>query len=100
MICVAIRLGANDYLLKPFSKDDVEEMLAKSAIKLDKERKKAQIRTWFIQGQHFLSWKGRRLAIRVESKNLAFRQDFYLSVYKNWARFQDPFDSRERMKKS
>ena len=39
----AIKLGADDYLLKPFSKDDIEEMLAKVKGKLDKERKKAQV---------------------------------------------------------
>ena len=40
----AIKLGADDYLLKPFSKDDIEEMLAKVKGKLDQERmKKAQL---------------------------------------------------------
>ena len=39
----AIKLGADDYLLKPFSKDDIEEMLAKVKGKLDQERKKAQV---------------------------------------------------------
>ncbi|WP_148880164.1 response regulator [Streptococcus sp. Marseille-P7376] len=47
----AIKLGADDYLLKPFSKDDVEEMLAKVQTKLDKERKKAQIQNLVDQGQ-------------------------------------------------
>lgn len=47
----AIKLGADDYLLKPFSKDDVEEMLAKLQSKLDKERKKAQIQNLVDQGQ-------------------------------------------------
>ena len=47
----AIKLGADDYLLKPFSKDDVEEMLAKLQTKLDKERKKAQIQNLVDQGQ-------------------------------------------------
>ena len=32
----AIKLGADDYLLKPFSKDDIEEMLAKVKGKLDR----------------------------------------------------------------
>ena len=39
----AIKLGADDYLLKPFSKDDIEEMLAKVKGKLDQERKKAKV---------------------------------------------------------
>ena len=47
----AIKLGADDYLLKPFSKNDVEEMLAKVQTKLDKERKKAQIQNLVDQGQ-------------------------------------------------
>ena len=47
----AIKLGADDYLLKPFSKDDVEDMLAKVQTKLDKERKKAQIQNLVDQGQ-------------------------------------------------
>ena len=47
----AIKLGADDYLLKPFSKNDVEEMLAKLRTKLDKERKKAQIQNLVDQGQ-------------------------------------------------
>ncbi|WP_155719129.1 response regulator, partial [Streptococcus gordonii] len=48
----AIKLGADDYLLKPFSKTDVEEMLDKVQAKLDKERKKAQIQNLVDQGQH------------------------------------------------
>ena len=47
----AIKLGADDYLLKPFSKDDVEEMLAKLQTKLNKERKKARIQNLVDQGQ-------------------------------------------------
>ncbi|MCY7134424.1 response regulator [Streptococcus gordonii] len=47
----AIKLGADDYLLKPFSKTDVEEMLAKVQTKLDKERKKAQIQNLVDHGQ-------------------------------------------------
>ena len=39
----AIKLGADDYLLEAFSKDDIEEMLAKVKGKLDQERKKAQV---------------------------------------------------------
>ncbi|GGE29459.1 response regulator transcription factor [Streptococcus himalayensis] len=39
----AVKLGADDYLLKPFSKADVEEMLVKVKMKLDKEEKRQQI---------------------------------------------------------
>lgn len=39
----AVKLGADDYLLKPFSKADVEEMLVKVKSKLDKEGKRQQI---------------------------------------------------------
>ena len=39
----ALKLGADDYLLKPFSKDDVEEMLAKVKKKLDQELKSAEV---------------------------------------------------------
>nr|WP_245335139.1 response regulator [Streptococcus oricebi] len=39
----ALKLGADDYLLKPFSKDDVEEMLAKVKKKLDQELKEAEV---------------------------------------------------------
>ena len=46
----AIRLGADDYLLKPFSKADIEEMLGKIKNKLDEERKKAQVETLVDQG--------------------------------------------------
>ena len=46
----AIRLGADDYLLKPFSKADIEEMLGKVKNKLDEERKKAQVEILVDQG--------------------------------------------------
>ena len=46
----AIRLGADDYLLKPFSKADIEEMLGKIKNKLDEERKKAQVESLVDQG--------------------------------------------------
>ena len=46
----AIRLGADDYLLKPFSKADIEEMLGEIKNKLDEERKKAQVESLVEQG--------------------------------------------------
>lgn len=48
----AIKLGADDYLLKPFSRQDVEEMLAKVRAKLDGERRKAQVEELVEQTQH------------------------------------------------
>ncbi|OFR39729.1 DNA-binding response regulator, partial [Streptococcus sp. HMSC071H03] len=39
----AVKLGADDYLLKPFSREDVETMLLKVKEKLDKERKQQQV---------------------------------------------------------
>ena len=40
----AVKLGVDDYLLKPFSRRDIEEMLGKSSKKLDKEEKRAVTR--------------------------------------------------------
>ena len=39
----AVKLGADDYLLKPFSREDVEAMLIKVKEKLDKEKKQQQV---------------------------------------------------------
>lgn len=82
----AIKLGVDDYLLKPFSKDDVEEMLAKLQTKLDKERKKAQIQNLVDQGQRSELEEAihARLAdSELSLKSLAFQLGFsssYLSV--------------------
>ena len=104
----AIKLGADDYLLKPFSKDDVEEMLAKVQTKLDKERKKAQIQNLVDQGQHSELEEAihERLAdSELSLKNLAFQLGFspsYLSVLikkELGLPFQD-YLIQERMKKA
>ena len=104
----AIKLGADDYLLKPFSKDDVEEMLAKVQTKLDKERKKAQIQNLVDQGQHSELEESihERLAdSELSLKNLAFQLGFspsYLSVLikkELGLPFQD-YLIQERMKKA
>ena len=104
----AIKLGADDYLLKPFSKDDVEEMLAKLQTKLDKERKKAQIQNLVDQGQHSELEEAihERLAdSELSLKNLAFQLGFspsYLSVLikkELGLPFQD-YLIQERMKKA
>lgn len=104
----AIKLGADDYLLKPFSKTDVEEMLAKVQTKLDKERKKAQIQNLVDQGQHSELEEAihERLAdSELSLKNLAFQLGFspsYLSVLikkELGLPFQD-YLIQERMKKA
>lgn len=104
----AIKLGADDYLLKPFSKDDVEEMLAKLKTKLDKERKKAQIQNLVDQGQRSELEEAihARLAdSELNLKSLAFQLGFsssYLSVLikkELGLPFQD-YLIQERMKKA
>lgn len=104
----AIKLGADDYLLKPFSKDDVEEMLAKVQTKLDKERKRAQIQNLVDQGQRSELEEAihARLAdSELSLKSLAFQLGFsssYLSVLikkELGLPFQD-YLIQERMKKA
>lgn len=104
----AIKLGADDYLLKPFSKDDVEEMLAKVQTKLDKERKKVQIQNLVDQGQRSELEEAihARLAdSELSLKSLAFQLGFsssYLSVLikkELGLPFQD-YLIQERMKKA
>ena len=104
----AIKLGADDYLLKPFSKDDVEEMLAKVQTKLDKERKKAQIQNLVDQGQRSELEEAihARLAdSELSLKSLAFQLGFsssHLSVLikkELGLPFQD-YLIQERMKKA
>ena len=104
----AIKLGADDYLLKPFSKDDVEEMLAKVQTKLDKERKKAQIQNLVDQGQRSEleeAIQARLADSELSLKNLALQLGFspsYLSVLikkELGLPFQD-YLIQERMKKA
>ena len=82
----AIRLGADDYLLKPFSKADIEEMLEKVKNKLDEEGKKAQVETLVDQGHSTELEEAihSRLAdSRLTLKDLALQLGFspsYLSV--------------------
>lgn len=104
----AIKLGADDYLLKPFSKDDVEEMLAKVQTKLDKERKKAQIQNLVDHGQRSEMEEAihERLAdSELSLKSLACQLGFspsYLSVLikkELGLPFQD-YLIQERMKKA
>ena len=104
----AIKLGADDYLLKPFSKDDVEEMLAKVRTMLDKERKKVQIQNLVDQGQRSELEEAihERLAdSELSLKSLASQLGFspsYLSVLikkELGLPFQD-YLIQERMKKA
>ena len=104
----AIRLGADDYLLKPFSKADIEEMLGKVKNKLDEERKKAQVETLVDQGHSTELEEAihSRLAdSQLTLKDLAFQLGFspsYLSVLikkKLGLPFQE-YLIQERMKKA
>ena len=104
----AIKLGADDYLLKPFSKDDVEEMLAKLQTKLDKERRKAQIQNLVDQGQRSEMEEAIHAQLsdpELSLKSLAFQLGFspsYLSVLikkELGLPFQD-YLIQERMKKA
>ena len=47
MLWSAVKLGVDDYLLKPFSRQDIEEMLGKIKQKLDKEEKEEQLQDLF-----------------------------------------------------
>ena len=104
----AIKLGADDYLLKPFSKDDIEEMLAKVKGKLDKERKKAQVEDLVSHGYSTdleEAIHARLADSQLTLKDLAYQLGFsssYLSVLikkKLGLPFQD-YLIQERMKKA
>lgn len=47
----AVRLGADDYLLKPFSKEDVTAMLVKVKARLEEEGKRQQIEDLVQRGE-------------------------------------------------
>ena len=104
----AIKLGADDYLLKPFSKDDIEEMLAKVKGKLDQERKKAQVEDLVSHGYSTdleEAIHARLADSQLTLKDLAYQLGFsssYLSVLikkKLGLPFQD-YLIQERMKKA
>ena len=104
----AIAIGVDDYLLKPFSKDDIEEMLAKVKGKLDQERKKAQVEDLVSHGYSTdleEAIHARLADSQLTLKDLAYQLGFspsYLSVLikkKLGLPFQD-YLIQERMKKA
>lgn len=82
----AVKLGAADYLLKPFSREDVEAMLIKVKEKLDKEKKQQQVHE-LVEKAEFSDLEQAihdRLAdTELSLKSLSFQLGFnssYLSV--------------------
>lgn len=82
----AVKLGADDYLLKPFSRKDVEAMLIKVKEKLDKEKKQQQVHE-LVEKAEFSDLEQAihdRLAdTELSLKSLSFQLGFnssYLSV--------------------
>ena len=82
----AVKLGADDYLLKPFSREDVEAMLIKVKEKLDREKKQQQVHE-LVEKAEFSDLEQAihdRLAdTELSLKSLAFQLGFnssYLSV--------------------
>ncbi|OFP96293.1 DNA-binding response regulator [Streptococcus sp. HMSC067A03] len=104
----AVKLGADDYLLKPFSREDVEAMLIKVKEKLDKERKQQQVHE-LVEKAEFSDLEQAihdRLAdTELSLKSLSFQLGFnssYLSVLikkELGLPFQD-YLIQERMKKA
>ncbi|MGT2828181.1 response regulator [Streptococcus hillyeri] len=47
----AVKLGVEDYLLKPFSKEDVEKMLVSVLEKLQAEQKRHQVETYIVHDE-------------------------------------------------
>lgn len=104
----AVKLGADDYLLKPFSKEDVEEMLEKVKKKLDDERKNEKVQQLVEQGEFSHLEKAihdrlsdTELSLKSLAKELGFSPS-YLSVLikKDLGQpFQD-YLIQERMKKA
>lgn len=82
----AVKLGADDYLLKPFSREDVEAMLIRVKEKLDKEKKQQQVHE-LVEKAEFSGLEQAihdRLAdTELSLKSLSFQLGFnssYLSV--------------------
>ncbi|MGT2715759.1 response regulator transcription factor [Streptococcus respiraculi] len=104
----AVKLGADDYLLKPFSKADVEEMLLKVKEKLDREDKRQQIRDLVQQSEEssFAQLIQERLAdqdlsLKSLAQNLGFSPSHLSVIFKKelGLPFQD-YLIQERMKRA
>ncbi|MBF0779070.1 response regulator [Streptococcus cuniculi] len=104
----AVKLGADDYLLKPFSKADVEEMLVKVKEKLDEEETRQQIRDLLQQSeksslaqviQNRLAEQG--LSLKSLARDLGFSPSHLSVILKKelGLPFQD-YLIQERMKKA
>ncbi|KPJ22442.1 response regulator transcription factor [Streptococcus phocae] len=106
----ALKLGADDYLLKPFSKSDIEEMLAKVLSKLDALKKTQAIQnlvvspetesssiTSFIQ-QHLAD---STLSLKSLSQQLGFSPNYVSVLVKKelGVPFQD-YLVKERLKRA
>lgn len=82
----AVKLGADDYLLKPFSREDVEAMLIKVKEKLDREKKQQQVHELVEKAEFSVLEQAihDRLAdTELSLKSLSFQLGFnssYLSV--------------------
>ncbi|MEW4353568.1 response regulator [Streptococcus pneumoniae] len=104
----AVKLGADDYLLKPFSKADVEEMLLKVKDKLDREEKRQQISDLVQQSEESSLAQliqerlaDQDLSLKSLAQNLGFSPSHLSVVLKKelGMPFQD-YLIQERMKKA
>lgn len=104
----ALKLGADDYLLKPFSKDDVEKMLAAVLSKLHSEQKRDDVTALLREAedsdlaqsiQNRLSDSA--LSLKGLAQDLGFNPNYLSSLIKKelGQPFQD-YVSQERFKRA
>ena len=67
----ALKLGADDYLLKPFSKEDVEEMIAKVVKKLSLEHKSRHLKELVQESQ--ASELGKRIEAHLDDSEFSLK---------------------------
>ena len=67
----ALKLGADDYLLKPFSKEDVEEMIAKVVKNLSLEHKSRHLKELVQESQ--ASELGKRIEARLDDSEFSLK---------------------------